>query len=59
MKIFTSATKLVLLAVTLALIAFTFLGKVDGKDFMTIALMVFAFYFGQKTNVPLDESKLG
>jgi hypothetical protein len=52
-NIFSSATKIVLLAITIALIAFTFLGKVDGKDFMTIALMVFAFYFGQKTSQTL------
>ena len=58
-SIYSSATKLTLLAITLALIAFTFTGQVDGKDFMTIALMVFAFYFGQKTNLPLDETKLG
>jgi hypothetical protein len=54
-NIFSSATKIVLLAITIALIAFTFLGKVDGKDFMTIALMVFAFYFGQKTNSTTNE----
>lgn len=51
-KIYSSATKLVLLAITMALIGFTASGTVEGKDFMTIALMVFAFYFGQKTNIP-------
>ena len=50
MSIFQSATKVVLMAMTLSLIAFTATGAVEGKDFMTIALMVFAFYFGQKTN---------
>lgn len=49
-NIYSSATKLVLLAITIALIRFTGTGVVEGKDFMTIALMVFAFYFGQKTN---------
>ena len=49
-SIYTSATKIVLLSMTLALVGFTAYGIVEGKDFMTIALMVFAFYFGQKTN---------
>jgi len=49
-SIYSSATKIVLIAMTIALIGFTAFQIVEGKDFMTIALMVFAFYFGQKTN---------
>ena len=46
-----SATKVVLLSITAGLLYFTATGTIDGKDFMTIALMVFAFYFGQKVNL--------
>ena len=55
MQILNSATKIVLIIMTLALIALTFTGKVDGKDFYTAASIVLAFYFGQKTNVPVQE----
>lgn len=47
-----SATKLVLIAISLALIAGLFTGKVEPKDFKDIAMLVFAFYFGQKVNQP-------
>lgn len=54
-EIFASATKIVLLALTSALIAGLFVGKIDPKDFMTIILMVVSFYFGQKTNIPVEQ----
>lgn len=52
-EILQSATKIVLLAIVAALIVLTFMKIVDAKDFMSITLMVVAFYFGQKTNVPV------
>lgn len=48
MKILSSASKIVFLLVTLALIALTFIGKVDPKDFVAIAMMVFTYYFSNK-----------
>ena len=57
-EIFQSATKIVLLTLTGALIAGLFVGKIDPKDFMTIILMVVSFYFGQKTNVQVIEEQL-
>ena len=47
-EILQSATKIVLLLVVVALIALTFLKIVDAKDFISIALMIVSFYFGQK-----------
>lgn len=40
---------------TLAFIGLTYTGKVEGKDFFNAMLMIFAFYFGQKTNAPVQE----
>lgn len=54
MKILTSASKLVFLAVTLTVcVAYLFeiyMGKItlDSKDFFALALMVFTFYFANK-----------
>lgn len=48
--IYKSATKITLLALVIALIALTFLGKADAEPFKTVILMVISFYFGQKTN---------
>jgi hypothetical protein len=55
MQILNSATKIVLIIMTLAFIGLTYTGKVEGKDFFNAMLMIFAFYFGQKTNVPVQE----
>lgn len=44
-NILNSAAKIVFIMMAVALIAALFVGKVDGKDFMTLASMVFAFYF--------------
>lgn len=46
--IFTSASKVVFILMTLATIAGLFLGKVDPKDFMILASMAFSFYFASK-----------
>ncbi len=56
MEILQSATKIVLLLVVVALIALTFLKIVDAKDFISIALMIVSFYFGQKVNVPVSNT---
>ena len=48
MKLLSSASKIVFILVTLALIALTFLNKVDPKDFVAIAMMVFTYYFSNK-----------
>lgn len=50
--IYSSATKLTLLALVLALIILTFLGKADAEPFKTVILMVISFYFGQKVTQP-------
>jgi hypothetical protein len=47
-KIFTSASKLVFLLMTIAVIAGMFIGKIDAKDFMMLASMAFTFYFSNK-----------
>lgn len=51
-KIYTSATKLVLLMMVIGLLAFTYLGKVDNETFKTAMLMVLAFYFGTRNPTP-------
>lgn len=48
MAILTSASKIVFILMTLAVIAGMFLGKIDPKDFMMLAGMAFSFYFANK-----------
>lgn len=43
--IFNSASKIVFVLIALAVIGLTIIGKVDPKDFMVLASMVFAYYF--------------
>lgn len=59
MNIFKSATKLVFIAMTLATIALTFMGKLDPKDFMVLATGVFAYYFGKPRTEVEQSSELG
>jgi len=47
-KLLSSASKLVFLLMTAALIVLTFIGKIDPKDFVAIAMMVFTYYFSNK-----------
>ena len=47
-RIYTSATKLCLLAIILALIIGLFTDKIANDQFMNIALMIVSFYFGSK-----------
>ncbi len=47
-NIYTSASKIVFILMAVATILGMFLGKIDPKDFMTLASMAFAFYFANK-----------
>lgn len=49
-KITSSATKITLLVLTLALIYMSVMGVEINETFKTSYLMVLSFYFGQKTN---------
>ena len=48
MKVLTSASKLVLLLFAVVACVATLIGKLDTKDFMVLASMVFGFYFSFK-----------
>lgn len=43
-----SAAKIVFIFMAVAVAILTFMGKVDPKDFVGLALMAFAFYFSNK-----------
>ena len=46
-----SATKIVFIMIAGALVAFTAMGKIESKDFMVLAMMVFtAYYRANKTD---------
>ena len=45
MKIFQSATKLVLVLMAVAVVVLTFMRIVDPKDFIALVVMVFMSYF--------------
>ena len=47
-QIFSSASKIVFILISIAVIGLTFTGKLDPKDFMVLASSVFAFYFGKQ-----------
>lgn len=47
-SITSSASKIVFILMALATIAGMFIGKIDPKDFLTLASMAFAFYFANK-----------
>jgi hypothetical protein len=47
-NILASASKIVFILMTLAVITGLFLDKIDPKDFMILASMAFAFYFANK-----------
>jgi len=48
MKILESASKLVFIIMTVAVVAGFFLKILDPKDFMVLASMAFTFYFANK-----------
>ena len=45
--IYTSASKIVFIIMTIALVALTFKGVVEAKDFIVLASMVFTYYFSR------------
>lgn len=47
MKILNSTTDTILSFLVLAMTVFTFLGKIDPKDFMGVVLMVCSYRFGK------------
>jgi len=47
-QIFNSVTKLVLLAMILGLLVFTYQGITDSKDFISLCFIVVSYYFGKK-----------
>lgn len=53
-----SATRVVLLLMTLAFIWLTVIWKIDWKDFMNAFLMVLSFYFGWKTSQINDSNSV-
>jgi hypothetical protein len=44
-NVITSASKIVFILIAIAVIVGLFVGKVDPKDFITLATMVFVFYY--------------
>ena len=48
MQIFKSASKIVFVAIALAVIAALFTGHITGDQFMILASMTFTFYFANK-----------
>jgi len=55
MAILQSASKIVFLFMAAGSFILVIIGKIDGKDFFTLASMAFAFYFANKgeTNTKL------
>jgi hypothetical protein len=56
-NIFSSATKTVFIIIAFALVAFTAVGIIDGKDFINIALMVFTAYYSKNATGAETEKK--
>lgn len=52
MEILKSASKLAFLLMVIAVIGGLFMGKIDSKDFLTLASMAFAFYFTKDKSYP-------
>lgn len=44
-KILSSASKIVFILLSISLVALTFVGKVDPKDFIVLTSAAFTFYF--------------
>jgi hypothetical protein len=58
MKILSSATRVVLLLLTMALIAGLFTNKVSGQEFMSVIIMVVAYYFRPKNPVDKEDTSV-
>lgn len=56
-QIFGSATKTVFVIIALWLVAFTAVWIIDGKDFITIASMVFTAYYSKNATGADSEKK--
>lgn len=56
-NIFSSATKLVFVIIAIALVAFTAMWKIEGKDFMFIAWMVFTAYYSKNKTGSSNEGE--
>ena len=56
-SVFSSATKLVFIIIAIALVVFTAMGKIEGKDFMFIAGMVFTAYYSKNSTGAASEKK--
>ncbi len=52
MNILSSASKIVFILMAIALVALTFTGKVDAKDFVMLAGMAFTYYFTRQKELP-------
>ncbi len=48
MNILESASKIVFILMAIGVIALTFVGKIEAKDFIFLAGMAFTFYFSSK-----------
>jgi hypothetical protein len=57
-QIFASATKLVFVIITLALIRFTQRWIIDWKDFFTIVAMVFTAYYSKNNTGAITEREI-
>jgi len=51
-KIYTSATKMILILFALTLVAGLFTGHISEDQFMYIVIAVFSYYFGNKKPQP-------
>lgn len=52
-----SATKIVFIMIACALVAFTAMGKIESKDFMVLAMMVFTAYYRANRTDANNEKK--
>jgi hypothetical protein len=55
MKVLSSASRIVFILMTLALIAGMFISKIDPKDFIVLCGMAFTYYFTKQSS-PTDNS---
>jgi len=47
-QIFSSATKIVFIAVAFGMIGLTFLGRIEAKDYVVLTTTVFLFYYNKE-----------
>lgn len=53
--IFVSAAKIVFILVAVTACAAFLIGTLESKDFMALAMLAFAFYFGTPSTTPVSE----